>query len=110
MSWMDRTDIERFNVIHRDLEGYYGLSDNKGESVITNLYMGEHTAKEMCNWLNGREDEIQELKQRNKRQCERLKEITDLMQNRDWESLEKMVKDWEEAEELLQAEWGTYCE
>ena len=55
-------------------------------------------------------EKIKELETRNQRQYERLKEITDLMQNRDWESLEKIVEDWEQAEEQLKREWSTYYE
>ena len=53
---------------------------------------------------------IKELEERNKRQYDRLKELTDLMQKRDWETLDNIVDNWEKADELLQKEWGTYCE
>lgn len=53
-------------------------------------------------------ERIQEVQERNQRQYERLKEITDLMQNRDWKTLEEIVEDWERTEELLQREWNTY--
>lgn len=54
-------------------------------------------------------DENQQLKERNQRQYNRLKEITDLMFKRDWKTLEQIADEWEKQEELLQAEWGTYC-
>lgn len=53
---------------------------------------------------------IKELEERNQRQYNRLKGLTDIMQKRDWKTLENMVEEWEKQEELLQAEWGTYCE
>ena len=53
---------------------------------------------------------IRELEERNQRQYNQLKKITDLMFKRDWIKLDNMVDDWEKAEELLQKEWGTYCE
>lgn len=71
-------------------------------------YINITGANRIVKLLNGQEEQIQSLKERNQRQYERLKEITDLMMERDWKSLEKMVKDWEQAEEQLEREWGTY--
>ena len=65
---------------------------------------------EICAELNTLHEEIQQLKERNQRQYEILEELTDLMQKRDWKTLEQIVEQWEKQEELLQAEWGTYCE
>ena len=65
---------------------------------------------EICEELNTLHKEIQELKQRNQRQYEQLKELTELMYERQWGKLENMVEEWEKVEELLQKEWGTYCE
>lgn len=53
-------------------------------------------------------NENQQLKQRNQRQYNRLKEITDLMFKRDWKTLEQIVEEWEKQEELLQKEWHNY--
>ena len=53
-------------------------------------------------------NECRELKERNQRQYNQLKEITDLMSKRDWEALESIVEDWEESDRLLQAEWDAY--
>ena len=50
-------------------------------------------------------DTIHDLETRNKRQYDLLTEITDLMMERDWKELEKIVEDWEESDRLLQAEW-----
>lgn len=65
-------------------------------------------AKRIVKLLNKQEEKIKELETRNERQYNRLKEITDLMTERDWESLEKMIKDWEQAEEQLKREWRNY--
>lgn len=53
-------------------------------------------------------NECRELKERNQRQYERLKELTELMYERQWGKLEDMVEEWEKADELLQAEWRDY--
>ena len=51
-------------------------------------------------------EEMKRLKERNQRQYERLKEITDLMFKRDWKTLELMVDEWEKEEEQLQKYGG----
>ena len=68
----------------------------------------DYTCKNMINLLNEQEEEIQELKQRNQRQYELLKELTELMYERQWGKLENMVEEWEKADELLQKEWHNY--
>ena len=77
----------------------YGLESPilLGEEVLT---FGEVIDK-----LNEQEETINELKQRNQRQYERLKQLTDLMQKRDWKTLEQIADGWEKQEELLQKEW-----
>lgn len=80
---------------------------NEREETIERLKTIREEQIETILKLKGK---IKELETRNNRQYERLKEITDLMMERDWKSLEKMVEDWEEAEEQLKREWGTYGE
>ena len=53
-------------------------------------------------------NECRELKERNQRQYERLKELTELMYERQWGKLEDMVEEKEKADELLQADWRDY--
>ena len=62
---------------------------------------------EICGELNTLHKEIQELETRNKRQYNRLKELTELMHEKQWEKLENMVEEWEKADKLLEQEWGT---
>ena len=50
--------------------------------------------------------DVEDLKTRNKRQYERLKELTDLMFKRDWETLETMVDEWEREDEYLRKYGG----
>lgn len=51
-------------------------------------------------------EEMKRLKERNQRQYERLKELTDLMFKRDWKTLETMVDEWEKEEKQLQKYGG----
>ena len=48
----------------------------------------------------------QQLETRNKRQNNRLKELTELMYERQWGKLENMVEEWEKQEKLLNQEWS----
>ena len=78
----------------------YGLESPilLGEEVLT---FGEVIDK-----LNEQEETINELKTRNNRQYERLKELTDLMFKRDWKTLETMVDEWEREDEYLRKYGG----
>ena len=87
------TKEEYVDEVYFTIKGYPTMSD---EQVV--------------DLLNEQEEEIQELKQRNQRQYNRLKELTELMYEKQWGKLENMVDQWEKADELLQAEWGTYCQ
>lgn len=91
----DSTEISEEKVDEEIEYGYEIFADSmQGDKVV--------------NRLNEQEEEIQELKQRNNRQFERLNEITNLMFKRDWKTLENMVDEWEKEEEQLEREWGTY--
>ena len=61
---------------------------------------------DMFDLLNEQEETIQDLKTRNNRQYERLKELGDLMFKRDWETLNDMVDEWEKEEEQLRKYGG----
>ena len=75
---------------------------NEGGSDFYNML----TQFEAVDRLNEQEETINELKQRNQRQYDRLKELTELMYERQWEKLENMVNEWEKADELLEQEHG----
>ena len=88
------------------------------------------SAKAVCDLLNEKEElikrlktireeqtetilkqkrKIKELEERNQRQYNRLKELTELMCERQWGKLENIVEEWEKADELLEQEWNN-CE
>ena len=100
---------ERFTVDYDVTTGNYDIHD-KNESDGVDGYIAYLSDEEqsylICDKLNEQEETIQELKARNKRQYERLKELTELMYEKQWGKLENMVEEWEKQEELLQAEWG----
>ena len=66
----------------------------------------ELEANSLCKLLNEQEETINELKTRNNRQYERLKNIGDLMFKRDWETLGLIVDKWEKEEEQLRKYGG----
>lgn len=87
---------------------------NEQDNIIKELEnYQEVLSKDLSKCADNRikkQERINELESRNKRQYKRLKKITDLMHERNWERLETMVKDWERWEKQLEQEWGTYCE
>ena len=114
------TEKERVTV-DLDEESYY----LDGEFWTSWDHYGEQMAYEINKLLNEQEETIQtqkdyiirmghgtiieemkRLKERNQRQYERLKELTDLMFKRDWKTLELMVDEWEKEEEQLQKYGG----
>ena len=79
---------------------------NGQEELIKRL---KTTREEQTETILKQKRKMQELEERNKRQYNRLKEITDLMTKRDWKTLEQIADDWEKADELLEQEWNN-CE
>ena len=76
---------------------------NEQEELIKRL---KQIREEQTETILKQKRKIQELETRNKRQYNRIKEITDLMTKRDWETLDNMVEEWEKADELLEQEWN----
>lgn len=90
-----------YHVLEEDKEVYSDIWDKEKRALIN---------YEVVDLLNEQEETINELKQRNQRQYNRLKELGDLILKKDWKTLKNIADEWEKQEELLQAEWGTYCE
>ena len=119
----------QYSVNYTRFEEIYG-EENVFHSRICEVN-NKKQAQKVCDLLNEQEElikrlktireeqtetilkqkrKMQELETRNKRQYNRLKELTELMYEKQWEKLENMVNEWEKQEELLRVEWGTYCE
>lgn len=116
---------KRFTVDYDITTGNYCLHDEcktKGVDGYIAYLSDEERANNLCNKLNGqlelikrlktiREEQtetilkqkrkIKELEERNKRQYDSLKKISDLMYARDWKTLDGIVEDWEESDKLL---------
>jgi len=100
---------------HGQIQGYLIQEDHE-ENVDLLVKFLNHQEQSIQQWresndcfadkLETAEKEIQQLKERNQRQYNQLKEITDLMQKRDWKTLELMVDEWEKEEEQLQKYGG----
>ena len=110
----DSTEISEEKVDEEIEYGYEIFAESmQGDKVVNKLNEQEETIQTQKDYIirmgHGTIfEEMKRLKERNQRQYERLKEITDLMMERDWKSLENMVKDWEQTEKLLEQEWGSY--
>ena len=102
--YIDGEDIEFVNELENPKKYHF---EEHSDDTIHFYEDGEGIDyEEVVDLLNIQNEEIIELKTRNKRQYDLLKEITDLMMKGDWKGLEKIVEDWEESDRLLQAEWG----
>ena len=79
---------------------------NEQEELIKRL---KTIREEQTETILKQKRKIKELEERNKRQYNRLTELTKLMYEKQWGKLENIVEEWEKADELLEQEWGTYC-
>lgn len=55
-------------------------------------------------------DENEQLKERNDRQYNQLKQLWELIEDEDYNTLRSMLNQRETDEKLLQKEWGTYSD
>lgn len=96
-----------YDLNKKDILQMYQVEDllNEQEEEIKEL---EKCREELFIRERDTKNECRELKERNQRQYERLKELTELMYERQWGKLEDMVEEWEKADKLLQAEWRCY--
>lgn len=80
----ENEQLKNINGIHRSalLDSEYDIKKLKAENEQLKL-------------------RIKELEERNKRQYDSLKKISDLMYVRDWKTLDGIVEDWEESDRLL---------
>ena len=53
-------------------------------------------------------EENEQLKQRNNRQAKQLDRLYNLIEQKDWRTLNDILDDFKRCEEQLQREWGTY--
>lgn len=104
-----------FNSLSESESGVERMTENKRYMVddagtLIDIETREcfDMVEDVVDVLNEQEEEIQELKIRNKRQYKLLTKITDLMTKRDWNGLEKIVEVWEESDRLIQRELGNY--
>ena len=91
--------------LYSDIVGNFTIK-SENQSIGRFIRLEGKQCQYVVELLNKQDERIKELETRNKRQYERLKKITDLIFNRDWETLELIVEDWEESNGLLQAEYG----
>lgn len=65
-------------------------------------------AKSLCKLLNKLTKDNKELKERNNRQCKRLGDLYQLIEEKDWRALTDIMDDFKRNDEQLQSEWQTY--
>ena len=104
----DSVELKKEYYKNQSKDKHYTYLNYSRDGHIGSFYLNDKpiTNKEVWDLLNEQEETINELKQRNQRQYDRLKELTELMYERQWEKLENMVNEWEKADELLEQEHG----
>lgn len=101
-------------VVISMIEKYRIFSEFKYDYTWIGEYIDEeHTDKplrydEVVNLLNKQDNEINELQERNDRQAKRLDNLYQLILNRDYDGQEKLIKELEESERILQEEMMCY--
>ena len=79
------------------------LNDENIELHIQNDFL-EDENQHMGYLVNKNE----QLKQRNSRQAKQLDNLYQLIEKEDWQTLKGIIQEFQECEEQLQREWGTY--
>ena len=104
----DSVELKKEYYKNQSKDKHYTYLNYSRDGHIGSFYLNDKpiTNKEVWDLLNEQEETINELKQRNQRQYERLKELTDLMFKRDWKTLETMVDEWEREDEYLRKYGG----
>lgn len=101
---------KRFNVF--DVDGTVFLEDH----IEGSYHIGEKEnvdipcLNDIADRLNTYADENEQLKQRNDRQYNQLKQLWELIEDEDYNTLRSMLNQREADEKLLQKEWGTYSD
>ena len=105
------TENKRYKSIGTNLEcpngmEYMLIKRNDGVNVCQ--VCSKYTAKEIVDELNSLAEENEELKQRNNRQAKQLDRIYQLIEEKDWRTLNDILDDFKQCEEQLQREWKCY--
>ena len=79
------------------------LNDENIELHIQNDFL-EDENQHMGYLVNKNE----QLKQRNSRQAKQLDNLYQLIEKEDWQTLKGIIQEFQECEEQLKKEWGTY--
>ena len=125
----DSVELKKEYYKNQSKDKHYTYLNYSKDGYIGSFYENDKplTTKEVWEILNGQEElikrlktireeqtetilkqkrKMQELEERNKRQYNRLKELTELMYERQWGKLENIVEEWEKQEKLLNQEWS----
>lgn len=55
-----------------------------------------------------KDNRIERLEERNNRQAKQLDNLYTLIEKQDWKTLKGLIQEFQECEEQIQQEWGTY--
>ena len=96
---IDEDLLELLNELHEENRELQRHLDVMRSGALTD----DKRIKELYN-------ENEQLKQRNDRQCNQLKQLWELIEDEDYNTLRSMLNQRETDEKLLQKEWGTYSD
>ena len=101
---------KRFSVALRKHTTQYELVDNwkTGDYPFIEPFYYKKTANDLANFLNQLQEENEQLKTRNDNQAKQLDNLYQLIEQKDWRALTKIIDDFKQSDEQLQKEWGTY--
>lgn len=106
------TENKRFKIVDEQFISYYGGTGHKisNEECGFWLWHNKNESQKVCDKLNSILDENEQLKQRNDRQYNQLKQLWELIEDEDYNTLRSMLNQRETDEKLLQKEWGAYSD
>lgn len=86
------------------------ISTQKVIDTVTNKEYDCLLDNDLFDLINTIAEENEQLKQRNDKQYNQLKQLWELIEDEDYNTLRSMLNQRETDEKLLQKEWGTYSD
>ena len=87
-------------------DGYWIRDERSFKIIATGLKFG--VSENLIAYLNGLNDDKNELQERTDRQAKQLDNIYNLIEKQDWETLQGLIEEFKECEEQIQREWKCY--
>lgn len=83
---------------------------NENRQLKDDVYDWKASAEDYLKLGKSLKKENEQLKKRNNRQAKQLDNLYTLIEKQDWKTLTGIIQEFQECEEQLQKEWGTYVD